>query len=162
MESSATAGQANPDLFFAWMVAMSTGVRAFAANDEQAAQGALSEHPQPDRVRELVRMLIEKVAADPARLRAAAAAARSRHGELASQGEPPQRLRPYLVAAALAVRGLAVIGEAAAGNTPDGQAHAEQEHARKNRRPVNLRSADPDWFRDTVRDEPAGQGGGGW
>jgi hypothetical protein len=25
-----------------------------------------------------------------------------------------------------------------------------------------LRSADPDWFRDTVRGEPAGQGGGGW
>jgi hypothetical protein len=26
----------------------------------------------------------------------------------------------------------------------------------------SLRSADPDWFRDTVRGEPAGQGGGGW
>ncbi|HET6187420.1 MAG TPA: hypothetical protein VFE59_10505 [Trebonia sp.] len=86
-----------------------------------------------------MRMLIEKVAADPARLRAAAAAARSRHGELASQGKPPQRLRPYLVAAALAVRGLAVIGEAAAGNTPDGQAHTEQEHARKKLRQVNDR-----------------------
>jgi hypothetical protein len=37
MESSAPAGQADPDLYFAWMVAMSTDVGAFAANDEQAA-----------------------------------------------------------------------------------------------------------------------------
>jgi hypothetical protein len=139
MESSAPAGQTDPDLLFAWMVAVSINVRALAANDEQAAQEALSEHPQPDRVRELVRMLVEKVEADPARLRAAAAAARSRCGELASQGEPPPRLRPYLVAAALAVRGLAVIGEAAAGSTPNGQAHTEQEHARKKWRPTNGR-----------------------
>jgi hypothetical protein len=139
MESSAPAGQADPDLLFAWMAAVSIDVRALAADDEQSAQEALSEHPQPGRVRELVRMLVEKVEADPARLRAAAAAARSRYRELASQGEPPQRLRPYLVAAALAVRGLAVIGEAAAGNTPDGQAHTEQEHARKKRRPTSDR-----------------------
>ena len=139
MQSSAPAGQADPDLFFAWMVAMSIDVRALAAGDEQAAQEALNEHPQPGRVRELVRMLVEKVEADPARLRDAAAAARSRYGELALQGEPPQRLRPYLVAEALAVRGLAVIGEAAAGNTPDGHAHTEQEHARKKRRPASGR-----------------------
>src|SRR6476646_9448264 len=59
------------------VAAMSINVRALAADDEQSAQEALSEHPQPDRVRELVRMLVEKVEADPARLRAAAAAARS-------------------------------------------------------------------------------------
>jgi len=139
MKSSAPAGQADPDLFFAWMVAISIDVRALAADDEQSAQEALSEHPQPGRVRELVRMLVEKVEADPARLRAAAAAARSRCGDLASQGEPPQRLRPYLVAAALAVRGLAMIGEAAAGNTPDGDAHTEREQARKRRRPASGR-----------------------
>ena len=118
---------------------MSINVRALAADDEQSAQEALSEHPQPDRVRELVRMLVEKVEADPARLRAAAAAARSRCGDLASQGEPPQRLRPYLVAAALAVRGLAVIEEAAGGTTPDGPAHTERVHARKKRRPASGR-----------------------
>lgn len=139
MESSAPAGQPDPDLFFAWMAAMSINVRALAADDEQSAQEALSEHPQPGRVRELVRLLVEKVEADPARLRAAAAAARSRCGELASQGEPPQRLRPYLVAGALAVRGLAVIEEAAGGNTPDGPAHTEREHARKKRRPTSGR-----------------------
>jgi hypothetical protein len=139
MESSAPAGQAHPDLLFAWMAATSIDVRALAADDEQSAQEALSEHPQPGRVRELVRMLVEKVEADPARLQAAAAAARSRCGELASQGEPPQRLRPYLVAAALAVRGLAVIEEAAAGNTPDVQAHTEQEHAGKKRWPASGR-----------------------
>jgi hypothetical protein len=84
-------------------------------------------------------MLVEKAEADPARLQAAAAAARSRHNELASQGEPPQRLRPYLVAAALAVRGLAVIREAAAGNFPDGQAQTGENPATKRRRPVDSR-----------------------
>jgi hypothetical protein len=43
-----------------------------------------------------------------------------RHGELARQGEPPQRLHPYLVAAALAGRGLAMIREAAAGHALGG------------------------------------------
>jgi hypothetical protein len=49
MESSAPVGQAGPDLFFAWMVAMSIDGRALAADDEQSAQEALSDHPQPDR-----------------------------------------------------------------------------------------------------------------
>ena len=144
MESSAPAGQAEPDLFFAWMGARSIDVRALAAGDEQSAQEALSEHPQPGRVRELVRMLVEKVGADPARLQAAAAAARLRCGELASQGEPPQRLRPYLVAAALAVRGLAVIEEPAVGNTLDGPAHTEQEHAGKSGWPASSREVPGD------------------
>jgi len=91
MESSASADRADPDLLFAWTAAMSIDVPALAADDEQTAQEALSEHPQPGRVRELVRMLVEEVEADPARLRAAAAAVRSRYGELVSQGEPPHQ-----------------------------------------------------------------------
>ena len=78
------------------------------------------------RIRGLVQMLIEELAADPARLRAVAAAARARHGELARQGEPPRRLHPYLVAAALAGRGLAMIREAAAGHALGGEAHTER------------------------------------
>ena len=47
MESSAPAGQAGPDLFFAWKLAMNIDVRAFPADYEQAAQEALSDHPRP-------------------------------------------------------------------------------------------------------------------
>jgi len=84
-------------------------------------------------------MLIEKVEADPARLQAVAAAARSRPGELARQGEPPQRLRPYLVAAALAGRGLAMIREEAAGHPLSGEARAERVTAGKKWRAVDGR-----------------------
>ncbi len=45
MESSAPAGQAGPDLFFAWTLATNIDVRAFPADDERAAQEALGEHP---------------------------------------------------------------------------------------------------------------------
>ena len=38
MESSAPAGQAGPDLFFAWKLAMNIDVRAFPADYEQAAR----------------------------------------------------------------------------------------------------------------------------
>ena len=143
MESSAPAGQAGPDLFFAWKLAMNIDVRAFPADYEQAAQEALSDHPRPAQIRGLVQMLIEEVEADPARLRAVASAARSRHGELARQGEPPQRLHPYLVAAALAGRGLAMIREAAAGHALGGEAHTERGPARKKWRPGNGRK--PVW-----------------
>lgn len=139
MESSAPAGQAGPDLFFAWELAMNIDVRAFSADDEQAAQEALGEHPRPGQIRGLVQMLIEEVEADPARLRAVASAARSRHGELARQGEPPQRLHPYLVAAALAGRGLAMIREAAAGHALGDEAHTERGPARKKWRRGNGR-----------------------
>lgn len=113
MKSSAPASQAGPDLFYAWKLATNIDVRAFPAGDELAAQEALGQHPHRGQIRALVQMLIEEAEADPALLRAMAAAARSRHGELARQGEPPQRLHPYLVAAALADRGLAMIREAA-------------------------------------------------
>jgi hypothetical protein len=112
MGSSTLAGQAHPGMFLAWKLAMNIDVGAFPAGDEQAAREALREYPQPDRTRRLAQMLIEELGADPAGLQAAASAARSRHRELAGQGAPPQRLRPYLVAAALAERGLAMIGEA--------------------------------------------------
>jgi hypothetical protein len=136
MESPVPAGQSDPDLFFAWMLAVNTGVRTFPGDDEQAAQQALSEHPRPGRVRGLVQMLVEKVEASPARLQAVADAARSRHGELAAQGESPQRSHPYLVAAALASRGLAVIQEGEAGRPLSGEPPAEPAPARKSR-PAN-------------------------
>ncbi len=137
MKSSAPAGQAGPDLSYAWKLATNIDVRAFPAGDEQAAQEALDQHPRPGQIGALVQMLIEEAEADPAHLRAMAAAARSRHGELARQGEPPQRLHPYLVAAALADRGLATIREAS--DALSGQAHAERGPARKKRRPVKSR-----------------------
>ena len=143
MESSAPAGQAGPDLFFAWKLAMNIDVRAFPADYEQAAQEALSDHPRPAQIRGLVQMLIEEVEADPARLQAVASAARSRHGEPARQREPPQRLHPYLVAAALAGRGLAMIREAAPCHAPGGKAHTERGPARKKWRPGNGRK--PVW-----------------
>ena len=88
-------------------------------------------------------MLIEEVDADPARLRAVASVARSRHGELARQGEPTQRLHPYLVAAALAGRGLTMTREAAAGHALGGEAHTERGPAREKWRPGNGRK--PVW-----------------
>jgi len=122
----APAGQAGPDLSFAWQLAINIDVRAFEAGDERAAQEALSEYPRPARARMLVQMLIDRVEADPARLDAVVVAARCRHSELARQGEPPQRLRPYLVAAALASRGLATIHGTAAGQGQAGEADAER------------------------------------
>jgi hypothetical protein len=86
---------------------MNINLRDFPARDERAARQALNEHPRPGYVRGHVLLLVEHVQADPARLVAAATAARARHGELDREGEPPQRLRRYLVAAALAERGLA-------------------------------------------------------
>lgn len=139
MESSAPAGLAGQDLVFARRLARNIDVRVFPADDEQAAQEALGEHPRPGQVLALVRMLIEEVEADPARLRAVASAARWCHGELAGQGEPSQRSHPYLVAAALAGRGLAMIGGAAAGHALGGEAHVERGAARKKRRPVDGR-----------------------
>jgi hypothetical protein len=139
MESCASAGQARPDLFFAWMLAMNIDVRAFPADDEQAAQEALGEHPRPGQVEELVRQLIENSQADPARLQAVAAAARSRHGELARQGGSPQRLHPYLVAAALAARGLATIRESPHGLTAAVEAQASRGAAKTKWRPGNGR-----------------------
>ena len=136
MESPAPAGQSDHDLSLAWRLAKNINVRAFPADGNQAGQQALSEHPRPGWVRGLVRMLIVEMEADPARLQAVAAAARSRHDQLAGQGEPPRRLHVYLVAAALTSRGLAVIQEAAAELTQDSGTNAEQRPAKK-RRPVN-------------------------
>jgi hypothetical protein len=115
MESPAPSGHPDPDLVFAWTLAMNAGVPAFPGDDEQAAHEALSGHPRPGRVRQAVQLLAEHVEASPGRLQAVAAAARSRHDELAAQGAPPRRSRPYLVAAALAGRGLAVIREGGTG-----------------------------------------------
>jgi hypothetical protein len=138
VESSAAAGQASRDWLAAWKLAVNIDVRAFPAGDEQAARAALSEHPRPGQIRRLALLLIDEVEADPARLRAAASAARSRHDELAGQGAPPQRLHPYLVAAALAGRGLAMIQEAAAGQAP-GEAHTGEARARETWQPGNAR-----------------------
>lgn len=112
----APAGQAGPDLSFAWKLAMNIDIRAFPAGDEQAAQEALAQYPKPARVQRFAQILIDHVGADPARLGALAAAAQSCHSELARQGQPQRRLHPYLVAAALAGRGLAMIRETAAGD----------------------------------------------
>ena len=68
-----------------------------------------------------VLLLVEHVEADPARLAAAAAAARAQHAGLDREGEPPPRLRPYLVAAALAERGLAMVRDAGAEHDPTTQ-----------------------------------------
>src|ERR1035438_10920914 len=50
--------------------------------------------------------------------RSSAAAGRARHASLARLGEPPERLRRYLVAAALAERGLAMIHDVGAEHDP--------------------------------------------
>jgi GNAT superfamily N-acetyltransferase len=125
VESSAPSGRASghadPDLLFAWSSAMNIDLRDFPARDEQAARQALDEHPRPGYVRAHVLLLVQHVQADPARLVAAATAARGRHAELDGEGEPPQRLRRYLVAAALAERGLAMIREAGAEHDPVAQ-----------------------------------------
>jgi hypothetical protein len=63
-------------------------------------------------------LLVRHVDADPARLVAAATAARVRHAELDSEDEPPENPCYYLVAAALAERGLAMIRDAGAENDP--------------------------------------------
>lgn len=121
------AGQAGLDLSFAWKLAINIDVRAFEPGDERAAQVALAEYPRPARAQMLVQMLIDQVEADPARLDAVVVAARSRHSELAGQGEPPQRLRPYLVAAALASQALATIHGTAAGQAQAGETDAERD-----------------------------------
>ena len=139
MDSSTPAGQTGPDLFFAWKLAMNIDVRAAAADDEQAAQEALDEHPRPGHVRGLVQLLIEEVKADPARLQAVTAAARARHDELDRQGEPPQRLHPYLIAAALAGRGLVMIRDEATRHDPARRAQAGQGLAEEEGRPEHGR-----------------------
>lgn len=140
MESSAPAGRTDRDLSLAWKLAMNIHVRTFPADDEQAAQRAIGDHPRPGQVRYLVQWLVEGVEADPARLQAVAAAARARHSELDRQGEPPGHLHCYLVAAALADRGLATIREAeTVHDLADEVAKAEPGPAKEKRRPVNGR-----------------------
>ena len=125
MESSAppgqTSGQADSDLLCAWSSAMNITLPDFSPGDEQAARQALDDHPRPDYIRGHVLVLVEHVEADPARLAAVAAAARARHAGLDREGEPPPRLRPYLVAAALAERGLAMVRDAGAEHDPAAQ-----------------------------------------
>jgi hypothetical protein len=111
MESSVPVGDPGKDLRYAWIVADSADVGTLPEDDEQAADRALSEHPQPDRLGRLVKMLIDKLEASPARLRAVEDSARSRHRELVAGGGSPEMTHPYLVAVALARRGLAAIGE---------------------------------------------------
>jgi hypothetical protein len=64
------------DLLYAWILADSVDLGALPENDEQAADRALSEHPQPDRLGRLVRMLVDKLEASPVRLQAVADSAR--------------------------------------------------------------------------------------
>ncbi len=100
---------------------MNIDVPDFPAGDEQAARQAFDEHPRPGFIRAHVLLLVQHVEADPARLEAAARAARARHAELDREGKPPQRLRQYLVGAALAERGLVMVREAGAGQDPAAQ-----------------------------------------
>ena len=98
-----------PDLTSAWALARNIDVRPFPADDEQAGQSALGEHPRPGQVQTLVQTLIQHVAADPARLQAVASAARSRCDELAGRDATPaelhrSRARPHLKQAAMGER----------------------------------------------------------
>jgi hypothetical protein len=111
MDSPVPVGDANQDLLYAWILADSADVGPLPGEDEQAVDRALSEHPQPDRLGRLVKMLVDKMEASSVRLQAVADSARSRHRELVAGGGSLELTYPYLVAEALARRGLAAIGE---------------------------------------------------
>lgn len=91
----------DPDLLFAWTLAMNIDA-PFTAGDEQAAQAALDAHLRPGSIRARVLFLVSHMQGGPARIAATAAAAWARHAEMTGRGEPPPWLRHYLVAAALA------------------------------------------------------------
>ena len=125
MDSPVPAGDPGQDLLYAWILADNADVGTLPGDDEQAADRALSEHLQPDRLGRLVKMLVDKLEASPVRLQAVADSARSRYRELAAGGGSPELTHPYLVAVTLAGRGLAAIGEGETSPPENGEVHVE-------------------------------------